>query len=219
MAERKQVRCKRSLSFLQWSGKIALILEVQMVWKEATKTFLIPSQISQNFWKLNKSRRDPLFTEAGITVILITFLPRIDRERRERGRARESERARARERKRELWEAFLPSINKNANTPDVFYILPRVCSLLISSEPFHAARIFHKPSVSSPVGGGFIPGTHPGGEGANIPRFFSCHPCLQAPADFPWMFPVSSQQVLIMWTNICSLLRHVYPHKTSKDWD
>lgn len=49
-----------------------------MVWKADTKVFLISFQILQQ----NKSRRNPLFTEAGITVMPITFSPRIDKRER-----------------------------------------------------------------------------------------------------------------------------------------
>ena len=72
-------------------------------------------------------------------------------------------------RERELWGAFLSSINKNANIPDAFYTLPRASGLLISSEPFHTAPVFYKQSVSSPVLGGFLPGTLPLGE--KTPRY------------------------------------------------
>lgn len=37
--------------------------------------------------------------------------------------------------------------------------------------------------------------THLGREGTDIPRSFQSHPCLQAPADFPWMFPVQHNRL------------------------
>ena len=94
-------------------------------------------------------------------------------------------------RETELGDAFLPSINKNANIPDAFYTLPRASGLLISSEPFHAAPVFLQavcflscpwwlPSRDTPLGR----------KRADIRRSFQRHPCLQTPADFPWTFPV-----------------------------
>ena len=94
-------------------------------------------------------------------------------------------------RETELGDAFLPSINKNANIPDAFYTLPRASGLLISSEPFHAAPVFLQAVCFPSCPWWLLSRDTPlGRKGADKRRSFQSHPCLQTPADFPWTFPV-----------------------------
>ena len=84
-----------------------------------------------------------------------------------RGREREGEG------ESELWSAFLPSINKNANTPDAFYTLPRASRLLISLEHFHTAPIFLQAVCFLPCRWWLRSRDTPlGGEGTDKPRCF-----------------------------------------------
>lgn len=69
--DKPKARCRRNLSF-KWLGRSAL--KYKWLQKKILKDFGFILEF-YSVWKDNKSRRDSLFIEAGITTITINFLP------------------------------------------------------------------------------------------------------------------------------------------------
>lgn len=114
-----------------------------------------------------------------------------------------------------------PFDKQNWKSGDTFSTFPRVGTLLINSEPSCAVHASYKLSISSYTPLAPFHGHSPWGEEREstyqVPPLSAL---LASTCGLPRNISCSTQQVLIMWTNICSRLNHVHPRKrqTFKDW-